>query len=339
MPGGLTVGVHEAGIEVAGIDLDMNAGDFIRRFKGTRVTLTTGNGLESADVTKALSLHRGCTHTSTFTTYNCAPFTSLAHFREGQASDGSQRTISSAVGMEHQLYRDRDVAWFHESVVNSLSKMEGITGTFVSGFTTGEKTADRHIIYHEDDCPPLIDPELTHWATWLGQHTCSGGLRPIQHLGPDGVPIFLGERDPDDPSKWLRYIKPGGGWVSRRPWYCCAGDIFGVFGTPPLGVTHADWCCATGNSPEHIRKTQQLKNALRPRLGSLLGPQLVMYHMARRFGVPVIDYTESVADPQLRAWLVSILFCRGPLPCMPFYRFHIVISSSSHRHLIAPIHL
>ena len=61
---------------------------------------------------------------------------------------------------------------------------------------------------------------------------------PFQHLGgPDNVPIFMGERDPSDPSKWVRYVKEGGGVVHRRPWVCCKGSAWVIFGNMPPGVS------------------------------------------------------------------------------------------------------
>jgi hypothetical protein len=99
-----------------------------------------------------------------------------------------------------------------------------------------------------------------------------------------------------------------------------------VFGNMPPGVTHEMWCKHTGNSPSHIRDTQQLRNALWPRLGLLLGPQLHMYWMAGKYGLPVVDFPESRRDPCLLAWLHSILFCQGVWPRMPFQHYHFVLT-------------
>ena len=331
LPGGLTRGTYQEGFEVAGIDISPKSVDYERFFRNVqpRVTFTLGNGMDPLVEELARRQHHGRRHTSTFTSYNCGPHTSLNALRETQGLDNSRRVLGSALGVEHQAFLRYGTAWFHESVVASVADVMGYEYTIVTGFMTGEKSADRHVIFHEKCCPPLVDSLIREKANWIMSHTCGGGLRPFQHLGPDNVPVFLGERDPADPTKWVRYMKPGGGWVHRKPWYCCPGDNHGVYGTMPAGVSHADWCRATGNSPDHIRDVQQLKNALWPRLGALLSPQLQMYHMAAVFGFPVVDVVEAGRDELLDQFLRSLLFCRGPWPSMPFQAVYVIIAPVS----------
>ena len=331
LPGALTKGVSDEGFTVAGIDVSIKGRDFMRQFRHSNppVTLTIGNGLDDTVIRAALAKHFGHVWTSTFTSFSCGPHTLIPTV--GHSTDVSQRTLSTSIGVDRLAYAQHGVAWFNESVIGSLRSVSGVPYTLITGFVTGERSPDPHVIYHEKDCPPLIDEELLYWASWISTHTCPGGKRPFQHLGPDWIPVFTGERDPRDPSKWVRYVKPGGGWVSRHPRFCCAGDVWGVYGALPPGVVFEDWCRATGNSPDHIRDIQQLKNALWPRLGQLLGHQLQMYYMARKYGFPVVDYPESVADPSLLSYIRSLLFCRGPWPRMPFSHFHIVVTPISDR--------
>ena len=335
LPGAFTKGVSQAGFEVAGIDISPKSEDFVREFRpsnsATRVTFTLGDALDEAVVTLALSKHPGLRHTSTFSAFNCQPHTSVNHMRPGQGLDSTGRILNSALAIDRRAYVRRGVPWFNESVVGSTSSVsDQYSHVIVTGFLTGEASVDIHVIYHEDNCPPLIDDELLEHSKWMAAHACGGMLRPFQHLGPDNVPVYMGERDPSDPSRWVHYVKPGGGWVNRRPWVCCKGSAMVVFGNMPPGVTHRHWCEATGNSANHIRDTQQLRNALWPRLGLFLGPQLHMYWMAQTYGVPVVDFPESRRDPLLLAWLRSILFCRGPWPVMPFRHYILILAPVSY---------
>ena len=334
LPGAFTKGVSQAGLEVAGIDISSKSADFCREFRAanasTRVTFTLGDGLDDRVVDVALSKHPGLQHTGTFAAYACQPHTSVNQLRAGQWSEASGRTLNSALGVERRAYRLSGIPWMNESVVGSISSVSSsIKHVLITGFLTGEQSVDKHVIYYEDRCPPLLDEELLDHASWIANHSCGGMLRPFQHLGPDGVPTYMGERDPSDPSKYVHYVKPGGGWVNRRPWACCKGSAWVVFGNMPPGVTHADWCTATGNSADHIRDTQQLRNALWPRLGLLLGPQIHMYWMANKYGFPVIDFPDTKRDPRLLSWLRSILFCQGPWPRMPFQFYRLILTPVS----------
>ena len=331
LPGAFVKGASQAGLEVAGIDLSGKSTDYEREFhhsrSDTRVTFTLGDALDDSSVAQALDKHPGLIHTSTFAAFHCQPHCSVNHLRPEQGLDASGRILNTALGVDRRAYRMHGITWFNESVVGSIANVsEQYKHIIITGFLTGESSVDRHAIYYEDTCPPLIDDELREGASWIASHSCGGSFRPFQHLGPDNVPVFMGERDPSDPSKWVRYMKKGGGWVNRRPWTCCKGSAMVVFGNMPPGVTHEMWCKHTGNSPSHIRDTQQLRNALWPRLGLLLGPQLHMYWMAGKYGLPVVDFPESRRDPCLLAWLHSILFCQGVWPRMPFQHYHFVLT-------------
>ena len=334
LPGGFTKGASTAGFEVAGIDISAKSEDFCREFRpsksSTRVTFTLGDALDDSVVAMALQKHPGLQHTSTFSAYNCQPHSSVNQLRKEQGADSTGRILNTALGVDRRAYHRHGITWFQESVVGSVSDVDPqFKYVIITGFLTGESSIDKHAIYYEDGCEPLLDKELLEHAAWLSNHSCGGMLRPFQHLGPDGVPTFMGERDPSDPSRWVHYVKKSGGWVNRRPWACCEGNAFIVVGNMPPGVSHRDWCNATGNSPDHIRDTQQLRNALWPRLGLLLAPQLQMYWMANTFGFPVIDFPEARSDPQLLAWLRSILLCKGPWPRMPFTHHYLVLTPVS----------
>ena len=334
LPGAFTKGVSQAGLEVAGIDISSKSADFCREFRPgnsrTRVTFTLGDGLDDRVVELALSKHPGLVHTGTFVAFACQPHTSVRQLVAEQGLDASERVLNSALGVDRRAYRLHGIPWMNESVGGSVASVHpSVKRVLINGFLTGEQSVDKHVIYYEDLCPPLLDEELLEHAAWIANHSCGGMLRPFQHLGPDGVPTYMGERDPSDPSKYVHYVKPGGGWVNRRPWACCKGSAWVVFGNMPPGVTHADWCAATGNSATHIRDTQQLRNALWPRLGSLLGPQIHMYWMAGKYGFPVIAFPDARRDPRLLAWLRSILFCQGPWPRMPFQHYRLVLTPVS----------
>ena len=225
LPGAYTKGVSQAGFEVAGIDISPKCEDYVREFRPsnscTRVTYTLGDAMDDDIVALALSKHPGLRHTSTFTAFKCQPFTTVMNLgvHENQGADPTGRILNSALGVDRRAFRMHGITWMNESVVGSISKVDpSFKHVLINGFLTGESSMDRHVIYYEDGCAPLLDDELLEHAAWIANHSCGGLLRPFQHLGPDNVPIFMGERDPSDPSKWVRYVKEGGGVVHRRPW-------------------------------------------------------------------------------------------------------------------------
>ena len=198
-----------------------------------------------------------------------------------------------------------------ESVVGSIPAMRGFSHTLVSARHTGERSEDKHAIYHLPQFPPLIDPELAAHARSISQRSCGGRLRPVQHLGLDHIPVIKGVRSKEDPTKWL-----------RKSWICCDGDTYCIFGNLPDNVTRKDWCHAIGIDSKLVTTLDQLRNALWPRLGALLSTQAVMYYMAHRFGFPVVEYTEAVEDVALMSWLQSLML--APVwPRMPFQRAYL----------------
>ena len=253
-------------------------------------------------------------HVATMSTLSCDPHTTIQNLRQGQASDRSAKTTSACHAMDRRDFERTGAIPLAESVVGSIAAMRGFDYTLVNGRHTGERSEDKHAIYHLKQFKPLIDRELEVFARLISQRSCAGRLRPVQHLGLDDVPVIKGTRDPHDPTKWL-----------QRSWVCCEGDTYCIWGNMPEGVTKRDWCEAIGLDSEHVKLLYQLRNALWPRLGALLSTQAVMYFMAHRFGFPVVEYVEAESDPLLGQWLHSLLYSTV-WPSMPFKRAYLLLT-------------
>ena len=330
LPGGFAAGAQQIGFAVAILDSDPHSHDATNYFKGASpaVTVTLGDGLDPSDRLRALATQSGLRHVMTLSTMTCVPQTTVTALQSGRALDLGLKTTSACHAMDLRDFESTGAVSFSESVMGSISSMKGFPYVIINGRHTAERTEDKHAIYHLARFKPLVDDELQAAAAYISHHSCAGRLRSVHHLGPDDVPVNLGVRDRNDPTKW-----------SKPSWVCCDGDTHQLVGKLPDGVTRRDWCHATGNDTDHIKLLYQLRNALWPRLGSYLSAQGAMYYMANRFGLPVVAYDEASAtsvggDEQLGLWLRSLLssslWLRGRLmprtqSCMLFRRAYLVM--------------
>ena len=297
LPGGHLVGAHVCGISTAGIDIDGRRYDFNKAFEGRfpPVTFTQGSALipeirDAARATVPWARLMGY-----FGSLLCGPQTSLANIGSRQG-DPTQQTMTADLAQSERDFIAKGIAYAGENVPGSLRLMRDHPHVLVDGFHTGEHNADRHVIYHNAAAPIMIDESLDSIATYLRSHSCGGDLRPIQHLGPDDVPVFLGRRDPSNPSRMV-----------CRSWACCRGDIFSSWSSPPPGVTWAMLAASIGLPHCLARNLKQLQNALAPRLGALVSCELVMWSMHHQFGYPVVSPDEATQHPDLMAWASSLL--------------------------------
>ena len=315
LPGGFGVGTQRAGIAVAILDTDARSREATHYFRGASppVTVTLGDALSVGDRRRALDTQRTLVHVATMSTLSCVPHTTIRHLGKEQSTERSLQTLSACHAMDVRDFEDTGAIPFAESVVGSIPAMRGFSHTLVSARHTGERSEDKHAIYHLPQFRPLIDRELAAHARSISQRSCGGRLRPVQHLGLDYIPVIKGVRSKEDPTKWL-----------RKSWVCCDGDTYCIFGNLPDNVTRTDWCHAIGIDSKLVTALDQLRNALWPRLGALLSTQAVMYYMAHRFGFPVVEYTEAVEDAALMAWVQSLML--APVwPRMPFQRAYLLL--------------
>jgi len=321
LPGSTAVGAQRVGIESAILDVDPNSRDAINYFRDRSplVSVTLGDALNPADRVRALLHHSGRRLVAILSTMSCGPQTSLNNLRATQGTAREVKILSASHSYDLREFELHGIIPWAESVSHSTRNMGSFPYTTVSARYTGELTEDVHAIYHPEHCPPLFDNEVIEHARSISQRSCSGAKRSFQHLGLDGVPVFLGERDSNDSTRWI-----------RRPWICCDGDTYQIFGSLPRGVTHNDWCRATRNDPAHIRQTYQLKNALWPALGSIFATQQTMYYMAEQWGVPVVSYPEAQADALLWSLVTSIL-ARPVWPVLPFVKAYLILMPVNQR--------
>jgi hypothetical protein len=169
--------------------------------------------------------------------------------------------------MDLRDFQETGAIPYAESVVGSIAAMRGFPHMLLTARHTGERSEDKHAIYHMEQFKPLVDRELEAHARFISQRSCGGRLRPVQHLGLDYVPVIKGVRSKEDATKWI-----------KKSWICCEGDTYCIYGNLPDNVTRADWCNALGIDSRLVTQLDQLRNALWPRLGALLSTQAVMYN-------------------------------------------------------------